>query len=120
MASKKTPTGQESYKLTDDGTPKNKQIAKLLHSAEFMSVSASEFDVKKGLISDVPMDEMASQVRASIEQVQAGDMSGMEAMLVGQAYALQNIFASLMRRSEERRVGTECVSTCRSRWSTYH
>src|SRR3546814_8523459 len=22
--------------------------------------------------------------------------------------------------SEERRVGTECVSTCRSRWSTYH
>src|SRR3546814_17462789 len=23
-------------------------------------------------------------------------------------------------RSEERRVGKECVSTCRSRWSTYH
>src|SRR3546814_12639112 len=23
-------------------------------------------------------------------------------------------------RSEERRVGQECVSTCRSRWSTYH
>src|SRR3546814_15812554 len=23
-------------------------------------------------------------------------------------------------RSEERRVGTECVSTCRSRWSPYH
>src|SRR3546814_8163405 len=22
--------------------------------------------------------------------------------------------------SEERRVGTECVSTCRSRWSSYH
>src|SRR3546814_1595843 len=24
------------------------------------------------------------------------------------------------RRSEERRVGNECVSTCRSRWSPYH
>src|SRR3546814_15854403 len=23
-------------------------------------------------------------------------------------------------RSEERRVGKECVSTCRSRWETYH
>src|SRR3546814_14323438 len=23
-------------------------------------------------------------------------------------------------RPEERRVGTECVSTCRSRWSSYH
>src|SRR3546814_14730301 len=26
----------------------------------------------------------------------------------------------LRRRSEERRVGKECVSTCRSRWSPYH
>src|SRR3546814_11523270 len=25
----------------------------------------------------------------------------------------------LIERSEERRVGTECVSTCRSRWSPY-
>src|SRR3546814_11833361 len=25
-----------------------------------------------------------------------------------------------LRRSEERRVGTECVSTCRSRWSPDH
>src|SRR3546814_9473614 len=25
-----------------------------------------------------------------------------------------------MTRSEERRVGKECVSTCRSRWSPYH
>src|SRR3546814_9789168 len=27
---------------------------------------------------------------------------------------------SLRFRSEERRVGKECVSTCRSRWSPYH
>src|SRR3546814_17974520 len=26
----------------------------------------------------------------------------------------------MMQRSEERRVGKECVSTCRSRWSPYH
>src|SRR3546814_2758485 len=26
----------------------------------------------------------------------------------------------LLGRSEERRVGTECVSTCRSRWSPYY
>src|SRR3546814_4357608 len=26
----------------------------------------------------------------------------------------------LRQRSEERRVGKECVSTCRSRWSPYH
>src|SRR3546814_12570728 len=27
---------------------------------------------------------------------------------------------TLSYRSEERRVGKECVSTCRSRWSPYH
>src|SRR3546814_20016412 len=26
----------------------------------------------------------------------------------------------ILSRSEERRVGKECVSTCRSRWSPYH
>src|SRR3546814_14285813 len=26
----------------------------------------------------------------------------------------------ILARSEERRVGKECVSTCRSRWSPYH
>src|SRR3546814_17966750 len=31
----------------------------------------------------------------------------------------QNFTARLIR-SEERRVGKECVSTCRSRWSPYH
>src|SRR3546814_17273659 len=28
--------------------------------------------------------------------------------------------AIIKHRSEERRVGKECVSTCRSRWSPYH
>src|SRR3546814_8471572 len=30
------------------------------------------------------------------------------------------MFDTVGRRSEERRVGKECVSTCRSRWSPYH
>src|SRR3546814_14473395 len=30
------------------------------------------------------------------------------------------VLASVLDRSEERRVGKECVSTCRSRWSPYH
>src|SRR3546814_15907072 len=29
-------------------------------------------------------------------------------------------YAEIGKRSEERRVGKECVSTCRSRWSPYH
>src|SRR3546814_13395570 len=32
----------------------------------------------------------------------------------------QETGTALIMRSEERRVGKECVSTCRSRWSPYH
>src|SRR3546814_11816384 len=32
----------------------------------------------------------------------------------------QQYDSAQMLRSEERRVGKECVSTCRSRWSPYH
>src|SRR3546814_10932986 len=32
----------------------------------------------------------------------------------------QSFGLSTRMRSEERRVGKECVSTCRSRWSPYH
>src|SRR3546814_15321230 len=45
----------------------------------------------------------AWQARADVEQVRPGAHR-----------------AHQMRRSEERRVGKECVSTCRSRWSPYH
>src|SRR3546814_3014856 len=39
--------------------------------------------------------------------------------LVGQAH-IKTDEPAFQQRSEERRVGKECVSTCRSRWSPYH
>src|SRR3546814_18613090 len=36
------------------------------------------------------------------------------------ADALADMLSAYLKRSEERRVGKECVSTCRSRWSPYH
>src|SRR3546814_17126322 len=33
---------------------------------------------------------------------------------------LQPLYGINGQRSEERRVGKECVSTCRSRWAPYH
>src|SRR3546814_2715949 len=39
---------------------------------------------------------------------------------VGPMQTPQLITGPLPLRSEERRVGKECVSTCRSRWSPYH
>src|SRR3546814_19940156 len=44
----------------------------------------------------------------------AEECSGVNFLIAMLAYS---VFAA---RSEERRVGKECVSTCRSRWSPYH
>src|SRR3546814_17715913 len=44
---------------------------------------------------------------------------GLISFLVGVVLAYQGA-DQLARRSEERRVGKECVSTCQSRWSPYH
>src|SRR3546814_20892361 len=38
----------------------------------------------------------------------------------GQRVSVLRVAEGRDRRSEERRVGKECVSTCRSRWSPYH
>src|SRR3546814_16642081 len=56
---------------------------------------------------------------------------GFSSVLLLQAYSAAHVQVShvsqlhvshdeLRTRSEERRVGKECVSTCRSRWSQYH
>src|SRR3546814_11508536 len=53
----------------------------------------------------------------SVEQRAVGDAG------VGRQRGFVDREAVVLRgdhRSEERRVGQECVSTCRSRWSPYH
>src|SRR3546814_17967789 len=51
----------------------------------------------------------ATPVRSSVEHVGKGiDIRGVGGYVVGPG------------RTEERRVGKECVSTCRSRWSPKH
>src|SRR3546814_17008797 len=55
------------------------------------------------------------------------DEFGRRAFAFGEDHHVGELLAIAFRhvqveitRSEERRVGTECVSTCRSRWSPYH
>src|SRR3546814_20541164 len=51
----------------------------------------------------------------AIEGLDRAIIRGLQARNLAQAE-----IALLPERSEERRVGKECVSTCRSRWSPYH
>src|SRR3546814_18033427 len=83
----------------------------------------------------VPLDRLLSDAHAqgiarSIDMSRAGDVP--DAAVTGRASpdttyvcvtdTWGNGFSATPSdsRSEERRVGKECVSTCRSRWSPYH
>src|SRR3546814_7425525 len=57
--------------------------------------------------------------RCAVNSAHRFDRSG-DGRIIG-AYCFKYIrLACFMGRSEERRVGKECVSTCSSRWSPYH
>src|SRR3546814_14491837 len=64
-----------------------------------------------------------NSVRVVFERVQVLDAlhcSQERSRMAGLAQRLGGSVAGWDARSEERRVGKECVSTCRSRWSPHH
>src|SRR3546814_2119334 len=63
----------------------------------------------------VPDGNPASQVDHSIAGRIAGGLN-----VVLEPVGFNRDISLALIRSEERRVGKECVSTCRSRWSPYH
>src|SRR3546814_5255455 len=62
-----------------------------------------------------------SNIRRSLRSFRvSGSHTGSTAGFSFRATAGAANVISATHRSEERRVGKECVSTCRSRWSPYH
>src|SRR3546814_13507613 len=61
---------------------------------------------------------VAALGRAILSGLQDGGVVGIVKHIPGHGRALLDSHEELPR-SEERRVGKECVSTCRSRWSPY-
>src|SRR3546814_10635865 len=74
---------------------------------EPLSLDEAFLDVSDNLHDLPSATAVAEIIRAHIREVTA---------LTASAGVAPNKFL----RSEERRVGKECVSTCRSRWSPYH
>src|SRR3546814_4209032 len=68
----------------------------------------------KGTVTYVGMEEGITIKR------QTDELTGMTNIEVLDAKDRPAAGKDIRPRSEERRVGKECVSTCRSRWSPYH
>src|SRR3546814_8530116 len=71
--------------------------------------------------------EARSQVAEFAQELSVGidaDIPGISGFTMAEPRALEEMLGAMLRvvlaRSEERRGGKECVSTCRSRWSPYH
>src|SRR3546814_1854713 len=101
----------------------------MLRSDVFFFKQKTAYEMR---ISDWSSDVGSSDLTMSAEAL-AGELNlplfviRLEALItrfMGQTAAkLRLVFDETAKhrgRSEERRVGTECVSTCRSRWSPYH
>src|SRR3546814_6929655 len=78
-------------------------------------------------ISDWSSDVCSSDLRAAILVapqalwlVEARPYRGYDVGVIAGEPAVDGVVGGAGFRSEERRVGKECVSTCRSRWSPYN
>src|SRR3546814_5116489 len=70
-------------------------------------------------ISDWSSDVCSSDLRHR-DRCRSGDAVGRQIRQRPASEPCDARAAARRRRSEERRVGKECVSTCRYRWSPYH
>src|SRR3546814_2819680 len=84
-------------------------------------VCSSDLDLLAEILeAQVAEHRMAAQ--REIRAVELQDQAGVDDRLVFARHHVgeREDVGLLARRPEERRVGKECVSTCRSRWSPYH
>src|SRR3546814_1330646 len=75
--------------------------------------------VTSALLSKIEAGDVGDSEIASARQLVFREME----LLIGHdnyKFPIQTRSKKGAKRSEERRVGKECVSTCRSRWSPYH
>src|SRR3546814_2702463 len=134
-------------RLSADGTPQPALAASWAPSAardscEFTISSEATFsDGEPSTAKDVvaSLERVAAAGTGSVAALRLEQIAGFRALVDGSADHLSGITAPdpatvrieltsplrhlpqlLASRSEERRVGKECVSTCRSRWSPSH
>src|SRR3546814_16403947 len=101
-------------------------------SSDLVLVGEAERTIETGEVDKTPEQSGEPWHRGLARSVVAAFLFGTLRQLLGRRaqhleIAGRRIGRALLRshfaqpvRSEERRVGKECVSTCRSRWSPYH
>ena len=94
----------------------------LQHDGSFQSLGSAYHAVNKRVLREAPCSVaiLIDRGLGGHSQVAAPNVSFSVAMLFFGGPDDREALAYAVRRSEERRVGKECTSWCRSRWSPYH
>lgn len=93
-------TGKTAVLVTDCDESASMTKSKAALSPAMNAAIATESYQRNLLGDDLQLMDLVDVMKAQAKQVQDGDLSGLEAMLVGQATALQTIFTSLVRRAQ--------------------
>src|SRR3546814_15607132 len=89
-------------------------------SSDLLAVDVSSLALRERVEHQAALERVRNKLDAVL-LAQMGEFSGSGAWQLDAASSAINWFQGQVGgRSEERRVGKECVSTCRSRWSPYH
>ena len=94
----KKPNTKKALLAKQDKQSDNEHYAKISLSPATMSAVLSEAFTKQ-LFPDTSIADVANALRDKITNIQDGDMKPIEAMLIGQAQALQTMFVSLGRQA---------------------
>src|SRR3546814_19122312 len=91
----------------------------LFRSNKASATQIDDEEAKRKSIQSVEIGVSVLKVLADAEGPQRlRDIAAVSGLSRSQAH--RYLLSYVNTRSEERRVGKECVSTCRSRWSPYH
>ena len=94
----KTVRADKAALAKQDEKARSERYAKASLSASTMSAVLSA-DFSKSIFPDVDLADSISALTEKISTIQDGDMKPIEAMLIGQAQALQTMFVSLGRQA---------------------
>ncbi|MDX1915065.1 MAG: hypothetical protein SFU55_05730 [Methylophilus sp.] len=98
MTTKKVTTKNNAALAKQAKQSESERYAKVsLSPATMSAVLADSFTTN--IFPDLEISDVASALRDKITTIQAGDMQPIEAMLIGQAQALQTMFVSLGRQA---------------------
>ena len=105
----KPPRAKKTALAKQDKQSKSEHYAKVsLSPATMSAVLADSFTTS--IFPDLAISDVASVLREKITIIQNGDMQPIEAMLIGQAQALQTMFVSLGRQAASKTSLPQCTA----------